>query len=183
MSAYTVTFDGKNRHFNNEESFLDLVFWLFQRGVVFTIKVAQKYLPQIAKKLNAFLTKAKINLTIESGADPKIVQILSHGILGGSLGGTIGSVGGVFIGKMLLKKVAEQTLKRTILLAVPGTQVLLPALAVYDVISIGSLIGGTLWGAMIGSSSAVALCYWKVTINIDGNNAQNCEMKFQQKNP
>jgi hypothetical protein len=180
MSVYSAQFDGENHNFNNASDFLKLVLDLLRKGIAFTIKVAKAHLPQIAEEINAFLSQANIRVTIESGSDPKIGQILSHGIAGGTIGGTIGSLGGAYIGQIILKKAAEKALKRTILLAVPGTQVLLPALAVYDIISIGSIIAGGVLGGTIGTSGAVAICYWKVTISIS-NNAQNGEMKFQPK--
>lgn len=179
--SYAATVNGSSKYFNVQEAFLDFVLPLFEKGIPFTIKVAKNYLPEIAKKIHDFLSKAKVNLTIESDSDPKLAKILSHAAIGGTVGGTVGSVGGAVIGKMLLKKVAQKTLERTVLLAVTGTQFILPALAIYDVISVGSIIAGAIVLGTLGASLGVAICYWKVTINIEVNNSQNAEIKFQPK--
>jgi hypothetical protein len=179
--SYTATVNGSSKDFNSQEDFLDFVESLCKKGVAFTIKVPQKYLPEIYKKITDFFSKAKINLTIESDSDPKLAKILSHAAIGGIVGGTAGSVGGVFIGKMLLKKVAQKTLERTVLIAVPGTQGIVLLLTIADVIYLGSIFGGAVLTGIFGAGLGVAICYWKVTINIEVNNSQNAEIKFQPK--
>ena len=176
--AYTVVIDSCSKVFNNEEDFLDCILGLSKQGIAFTVKVAKNNWQKIAKQINRFWVNSKISIKISSHSDPKAMQIFANALAGSMVGGTIGSVagvGGVALGKFLLTRAA----KRGILLAVPGGELLAPALLVSDVIYVYGLLAGALVGGTFGAAAGVALSYWEINIQIDINNNDNLEMHFQ----